>query len=173
MANLTYRTSLTPPIPGATTNKAAALLSSEVDGNFRSLNTAKLELTDTVSTNTPNTPVRRDVNGDFAANVITVTDINSTSDATLKTDVRVFNGSALLSLISPVQFRWKDSGNVSYGVIAQELEKTLPNLVHENEQGIKNVSYTPMIAILVSAVQALTDEVDILKERIQHLEQTR
>lgn len=38
MANLTYRASLTPTLPGSTTLKNAPLTNLEVDANFKSLN---------------------------------------------------------------------------------------------------------------------------------------
>jgi hypothetical protein len=45
MANLTYRASLTPTVPTSTTAKGSGLTNDEIDGNFKSLNDNKLELT--------------------------------------------------------------------------------------------------------------------------------
>lgn len=166
MANITYRSSTTPPVPSTTTAKGSALLNSEIDGNFKSLNDEKLELTDSrvVSTNTVNTVVRRDTNGDFAARIVTVTDLNSTSDQSLKTDVKPIDGLAKLEQVNPVEFTWKQSGTKSYGVIAQELEKVLPELVAQQEDGIKNVSYIPLIALLIDAVKKLDERVKELEK---------
>ena len=83
---------------------------------------------------------------------LSATIFNSLSDEKLKEDVKSFDGLELLSGINPVSFVWKDIGKQSYGVIAQELEKTLPELV-ETTNGIKSVSYTPMIAILIDVVK--------------------
>jgi hypothetical protein len=46
----------------------------------------------------------------------------------------------------------------SYGVIAQELEQIMPDLVTTNENGVKSVSYIPLIAILVDAVRKLSKD---------------
>lgn len=107
------------------------------------------------SVNTPSTIVFRDASGNFTAGVVTATDFNSTSDARLKTNVGSLDGIGLLSNVNPVQFNWKDSGKKSYGVIAQEIEQILPELVGEREDGMKSVSYIPLIAMLIDAVKKL------------------
>ena len=57
----------------------------------------------------------------------------------------------VLNQINPVSFTWKKSKKKSYGLIAQELEKILPELV-ESTDGTKTVNYTPLIAFLIKAV---------------------
>lgn len=49
MANLTYRTSATPTVPGTTTVKAAPLTNLEIDGNFKSIDNAIGDTNTTVS----------------------------------------------------------------------------------------------------------------------------
>jgi hypothetical protein len=95
--------------------------------------------------------------------VLAATDFNSTSDASLKENVSPLNGLDLIRNIFPVQFNWKSTGKKSYGVIAQELEQNFPELVEEREDGIKGVSYIPIIAMLVDAVQKLEARVVELK----------
>jgi hypothetical protein len=117
------------------------------------------------SANTASTIVLRDASGNFTAGVVTATDFNSTSDAILKKDIESINGLAILSDINPVQFNWKNSGKRSYGVIAQELEKVLPELVGEREDGMKSVAYVPMIALLIDAVKKLDARVRELESK--------
>ena len=153
MANLLYRASSTASIPGSTTVKGSALLNTEIDGNFRSLDVNKVEITDAVSTNTAEKVVRRDVSGDFSANIITVTDLNSTSDRELKDNIaKIEDPMSVLNRIDGVGFTWKKDGIQSYGIIAQELEKVLPELVREVD-GYKMVSYIPLIAFLIETVK--------------------
>lgn len=95
---------------------------------------------------------------------LSATVFNSLSDSTLKTNVEEINGISLLNNIRPISFNWKDTGQKSYGVIAQELEQTLPELVETNDQGLKSVSYIPMIAMLIDVVKKQ-------EERIEKLEQ--
>lgn len=120
---------------------------------------------DATSTNTVSKVVARDANGDFAARIVTVTDLNSTSDASLKDDVQSVDGLVKLEQVNPVQFTWKDTGNKSYGVIAQELEQIMPELVAEQSNGIKNVSYIPLIALLIDAVKKLDARVKQLENK--------
>jgi hypothetical protein len=91
---------------------------------------------------------------------VTAIDFNSTSDQTLKINIEKLNNSIeILKKINPVSFNWKDNGEKSYGVIAQELEKILPELVRDNN-GTKTVSYIPLIALLIDAVLELNQKLE-------------
>ena len=92
---------------------------------------------------------------------VTCTDLNSTSDANLKDNVENLSNSIdILKQINPVSFNWKDGGKKSYGVIAQELEKILPELVSRSSlNNHKTVSYIPLIAMLIDAVVELNKKV--------------
>lgn len=96
---------------------------------------------------------------------LSATVFTSLSDIEYKTDIQQFNGANLLDSINPVSFVWKETGTKSYGVIAQELEKVLPELVETNENGTKSVSYTPMIAILLNVVKDLTARIEELERK--------
>ena len=68
-------------------------------------------------------------------------------------------------MINPVSFTWKDTGSLSYGVIAQEIEKVLPTIVAINQDnGLKSVSYDQLIPILVQAIKELKIEIEHLKK---------
>jgi hypothetical protein len=101
------------------------------------------------------------VEGDaIITGIITCTDINSTSDENLKKNIQKLNNSIeILKRINPVSFNWKDNGRKSYGVIAQELEKVLPELIGEMNEH-KTVSYTPLIALLINAVLELNEKLE-------------
>ena len=49
------------------------------------------------------------------------------------------------------------------GVIAQEVEKVLPELVKEGPDGMKSVAYQNLVAVLIEAVKDLKAEIDNLK----------
>ena len=165
MANLLYRASSTAAVPGATTVKGLALTNSEIDGNFRSIDLSKIEQTDAVSTATANLVVRRDASGNFSANVVTVVDLNSTSDRDLKDNIApIVDPMAILNQLEGVGFTWKHNGEQSYGIIAQELEKVLPELVNEVD-GYKMVSYIPLIAFLIQAIKQQQIQIDNLLNR--------
>lgn len=91
---------------------------------------------------------------------LTATDFNSASDINLKTEVNTLTDSIeILKKINPVSFKWKGSGKQSYGVIAQELEKILPELTEE-ENKVKSVKYIPLIALLINAIVELNNKIE-------------
>ena len=51
------------------------------------------------------------------------------------------------------------------GVIAQEVEKVLPEVISESEDGIKSVAYGNMVGLLVEAIKELKAEIEELKGR--------
>ena len=66
----------------------------------------------------------------------------------------------MLDKIDTYKFNWKDTKELSYGVMAQELEKIMPELVKKNGSGQRTVSYIPLIAIMIDAINRLKEEVD-------------
>jgi hypothetical protein len=121
------------------------------------------------SANTASTIVFRDASGNFTAGIVTATDFNSTSDVSLKENIKPAPGYDALSKINAVEFTWKSNGKKSYGVIAQELEQEMPELVSQDEDGIKTVSYTPLIAVLTNTVKEQQDRINRLEEIINTL----
>lgn len=85
---------------------------------------------------------------------ISATDFNSLSDITYKQNLTThINSMHILNQVQTYAFEWKESGTRSYGVMAQELELILPELVKTTLTGAKTVSYLPLIAILIDAVK--------------------
>ena len=100
--------------------------------------------------------------------VTTSTDFDSLSDFNLKTNIQQIDDSlAKVIQIRGVTFDWKETNRSSAGVIAQEVEKVLPELVNGEE--IKTVNYNGVIGALVEAVKELKAENDILKERLNEV----
>ena len=52
------------------------------------------------------------------------------------------------------------------GVIAQEIEKVLPEVVTTRDNGFKAVKYEKMIGLLVESIKDLKSEVDDLKKQL-------
>ena len=81
-----------------------------------------------------------------------------TSDSRYKKDIQTLP-SALKNILSlrGVSYYWKDrSDNTEQiGVIAQEVEKIYPQLVHTNEDGYKSVAYSNLVSPLIEAVKEL------------------
>jgi hypothetical protein len=101
------------------------------------------------------------------------------SDARLKENVRpITNALEDLFKLRGVRFDWTDDyiqksgGEDGYfirkqdvGIIAQELEAVLPELVIDREDGFKAVKYDRIVALLIEAVKELKFEVDFLKQK--------
>jgi hypothetical protein len=95
---------------------------------------------------------------------LSATNFNSLSDVTFKENFKsIDNSFDILEQINTYSFDWKDNKTKSYGVIAQELEKIMPELVKTNGSGLKTVTYTPLIAILIEAVKKLKADVENIK----------
>jgi len=91
---------------------------------------------------------------------LNATEFNSLSDVSVKTNVNeITSGLDVVNAIAGVEFDWKDNGNHSAGVIAQELEKVLPHLVSTSSEGMKSVNYAGLTAYLLSAVKELSSKV--------------
>lgn len=102
------------------------------------------------------------------ANTVQATDFNSTSDVRLKDDIQpLSNGINTINAMNPVSYIWKETQNVSYGFIAQEMENTIPAIVQTNDDGFKSISYSQIISFLVKAVQEQQEEIEELKRRLK------
>lgn len=113
--------------------------------------------------NTGSTLVFRDANGDFASRDISARNFDTTSDATLKTDIlKVDNALDILESISGVSFKWKGTGEKSMGILAQEVEEVLPELIN-NSRNYKAVNYNGLIAVLIESIKELKREIKQLK----------
>ena len=53
-------------------------------------------------------------------------------------------------------------GKASVGVIAQEMEKILPEVVFDGEY--KSVAYGNIVGILIEAIKELKNEIELLKQ---------
>ena len=106
------------------------------------------------------------VNGNFSG-IVTATDFNSLSDINFKTNVRSIDNSLDKVLqIRGVNFEWKDSNKSSAGVIAQEIESVLPELVSGDET--KVVNYNGLIGVLIEAVKEQQKQIDELKNLLNN-----
>jgi hypothetical protein len=101
--------------------------------------------------------------GTLASGAITSSgDVTAFSDARLKTGIRnIDNALNMVGDMRGVYFI-KD-GEAGTGVIAQEVEKVLPEVVKNNEE-YKSVAYGNMVGVLIEAIKELKKEVETLKE---------
>jgi len=80
-----------------------------------------------------------------------------------------------------VKYEWKNDEypamnfpeGSQIGLIAQDVEPLLPELVHESEDGYKSIDYARLTAVLVEAMKELKAENEDLRSRIDRLEGRR
>jgi len=97
---------------------------------------------------------------------ITVTGtVTETSDISLKNNINTIqNPLDLIEQIRGINFTWKTNGMKSMGVIAQDVEKVFPELVHGSE-GSKSLQYSGLIGALVESVKELSAKVAALETK--------
>jgi hypothetical protein len=116
---------------------------------------------------------------DSSGNLTTTANITAYSDIRLKENISTIkNGLELVNKLRGVTFNWKDTGNYSYGLIAQEVEEIIPELVLETETGtlegeasnkIKSVDYSKITAVLIEAIKEQQHQLDTYKSELEEL----
>ena len=96
---------------------------------------------------------------------------NYSSDKRLKKNIKSISGALdKLSTINGVEFDWIEKEGVhshkghDVGVIAQEVEKVLPEVVVTRDNGYKAVNYEKIIPLLIESIKDLKAEIDELKK---------
>lgn len=98
-----------------------------------------------------------------SSGIVTAQDFDSLSDIRYKENVdTVSDALDKVGQLRGVKFDWKESGLPSYGVIAQELQDVLPELVHGYDP--ITVNYNGIIGVLIEAIKELKAEVEELKK---------
>jgi hypothetical protein len=101
---------------------------------------------------------------------LSATIFTSLSDLTQKKNIqKISNSTDLIKQINGVRFDWKDNDESSAGVIAQEVEEIMPEIVHTNDDGIKSVNYNGIIGLLVEAIKEQQEQINTLRKEIQNL----
>jgi len=98
----------------------------------------------------------------------------STSDKQLKDNITLIpNSLEKITKIGGYTFDWNNKQNIyevgshDIGVIAQELEEILPEVVITRDNGYKAVRYEKIVPLLIEAIKELKNEVDELKSKIK------
>jgi len=98
----------------------------------------------------------------------------NSSDIRLKDNIQVIKGSLdKIGDIRGVEFDWNDKSpgwarerGHDVGVIAQEVEKVLPEVVVKRKSGYLGVDYKRLIPLLVESIKELKQEVENLKKKV-------
>lgn len=99
----------------------------------------------------------------------------SASDIRLKANIKPIDSAIdVINKLNPVQYNWNTlakelnplkTDSTEYGLIAQELEKVMPELVHEIYGKYKSIDYVKLVPILIKGMQELKAEINELKNK--------
>ena len=102
------------------------------------------------------------------AGTCVATDFNSTSDIKLKTNIQTIQDPlAKIIQIEGVSFNWKEDNRPALGVIADQVEKIIPELVTDGDP--KTVNYNGLIGLLIEAVKEQQVQITELKNKLDSL----
>ena len=92
------------------------------------------------------------------------------SDRNLKEDIQTIESSLeKINQLNGVTFKWKDRDEKSAGLIAQEVEEVLPEVVNtsiiRDGEEFKSLNYDGVVGLLVEAVKELSTKVKELENR--------
>jgi len=116
---------------------------------------------------------------------LSVPTISTTSDYRLKQDIRQLNeAGSFIDNLHPVSFHFKSDTTVfgvsaksqrfqtlHYGLVAQDVQKVLPDIVYENQDGYLSINYIEIIPLLIQSAKDFQEENRKLNDRIESLEQ--
>ena len=105
----------------------------------------------------------------FYSDVTSSGNIDSASDIKLKTNIKTIDNALdkVLQLRGAEYDRIDKDNQHEIGVIAQEVEKIIPEVVHGDET--KTVSYGNMVAVLIEAIKEQNEVINKMKKEIEDL----
>ena len=97
-----------------------------------------------------------------ASGIVTATDFDSLSDRALKTNIQVIdNPIEKIMKIDGVSFNWKATNKPSLGVIADNVQDIIPDIVSDTSP--KSVNYNGLVGLLIEVVKNQQDQIDELR----------
>ena len=88
------------------------------------------------------------------------------SDERLKENIYpIDNAIDRVNEIEGVYFNWKDKEERSVGVLAQQVQKVLPEVVSEDKNGYLNIDYGGIVPLLLEAIKELEARITYLEKK--------
>jgi hypothetical protein len=105
-----------------------------------------------------------------AGTITAAGDITAFSDERLKDNIETIT-SPLDKVKALRGVTFDKDGKRGLGVIAQEIEAVIPEVVHTSgdEMGTKSVAYGNIVGLLIEAIKELKSEVDDLKKQLKNI----
>jgi len=153
----------------------------QANAAYNKANTVSISLTDDTATNATYYPVITSASsGSLTANVsstnltfnpstgtLSSVIFNSLSDANKKENIQTLTGALEKTLaLRGVSYDLKESKQPSIGLIAQEAEEIIPEVVYTDPEGNKSITYGNIIGLLIEAIKEQQQQIDELKKQI-------
>jgi hypothetical protein len=98
---------------------------------------------------------------------LSATAFTSLSDKTMKKNIKpIQTPIELTKQLNGVRYDWIDTNQSSIGVIAQEIEQVLPEVVTTNSDGTKSVSYGNIIGLLIEAIKEQQVRIEEMERKL-------
>ncbi len=106
------------------------------------------------------------ISGQTFTGAITAPGVTDSSDIKFKTNIRILcDGLYIVNKLNPVRFFNKLTENQEVGFVAQEVEKVIPEIVIQDENGDLAISYQRLVAPIISALQSIDKRLNKLENR--------
>jgi hypothetical protein len=114
---------------------------------------------------------------DMSGNLTVAGNVTAYSDIRLKEDIEVIpEALSKVRQIRGVTFTRNDQEDKEKrhtGVIAQEVELVLPEVVSEDNEGVKNVAYGNMVGLLIEAIKEQQTQIEAMAAKIKSLKEMK
>lgn len=98
---------------------------------------------------------------------VTAFKISQSSDERLKKNISTIDhGLEKVKGLRGVNYKLLRDNTDHVGLIAQEVEQIVPEVVSEDSEGMKSVNYGALVGVLIEAVKELSQEVESLKAKL-------
>jgi len=107
------------------------------------------------------------MSGSYTGNFTASGDVTAYSDRRFKHNIETIdNALDKVTKMRGVSYE-KDNRN-SIGVIAQEVEEVIPEVVHTDTDGMKSVAYGNIVGVLIEAIKEQQKRIEALEEIIKN-----
>jgi len=112
-------------------------------------------------------------------NIVATGNITAITDTKAKTNVEpITEALDIVDALQGVRYDWKDDfaqktnmeQTRQIGLIAQDVEQVLPEIVLSPEEGYKSVDYSRITAVLIEAIKELKTQNEALQQKVEELE---
>lgn len=108
----------------------------------------------------------------ITADALTAQTITANSDRNLKQDITVLDNrwaTTALNDIQPSSYAFKtDPNRLRYGVVAQDVQAVMPELVHENAEHSLSVDYMGLVPLLLASLKDAHSRISRLENVLAH-----